>query len=158
MGSENLDLIKVQHNLQEGFIHLQRVNEAIEEIEKKYSFPISENDFEKILENRVDLAFSDQIIYRFSKLQDLIGAKLFKSFLLYQGENIDRPFRDILNRFEQIEILNVEEWFEVRNLRNEIAHNYDSNQNIAIEILNGIFETRNDLRKILDKITILISN
>jgi len=152
MGSQDLDLVKVQHNLKEGFIHLKRVDEAIEEIERKYHFPINATDFEKILENRIDLAFSDQIIYRFSKLQDLIGAKLFKAFLLYQGENVDIPFRDILNRFEKIEILNVEEWFEVRHLRNEIAHNYESSQNIAIEILNGIFETRNDLRKILVKI------
>jgi uncharacterized protein with HEPN domain len=152
MGRANIDLERVQHNLKEGFIHLKRVNEAIEEIETKYIFPISSNEFQKILENRVDLAFSDQIIYRFSKLQDLIGEKLFKSFLLYQGENVDKPFRDILNRFEKIEILNVEEWFEIRHLRNEIAHNYESNESVAIEILNGIFETRKDLQRILEKI------
>jgi uncharacterized protein with HEPN domain len=152
MGSQNLDLQIVQQHLKEGFTHLRRVDEAIEEIEKRYRFPISEVEFHEILENRVDLAFSDQIIYRFSKLQDLIGAKLFKSFLLYQGENVDKPFRDILNRFEKIEILNVEEWFEVRHLRNEIAHNYDSNEDVVIEILNGIFETRNELKRILEKI------
>ncbi len=41
-------------------------------------------------------AFCDQVVYRFSKLQDIMGAKLFKSFLLFQGENINKPFLDIL--------------------------------------------------------------
>jgi len=44
------------------------------------------------------LAYSDQSIYRFSKLQDCMGAKLFKSVLLYQGENVNKPFLDILNQ------------------------------------------------------------
>lgn len=152
MGYQDIDYLRVKQNLEEGYIHLKRIDEAIEEIEGKYRFPIDRDKFEKILQNRIDVAFSDQIIYRFSKLQDLIGAKLFKSFLLYQGENVDKPFRDILNRFEKIKILNVEEWFELRQLRNEIAHNYENNQDIAIEILNGIFEKRNELRTILDRI------
>ena len=152
MGYQDIDYLRVKQNLEDGYIHLKRIDEAIEEIEGKYRFPIDRDKFEKILQNRIDVAFSDQIIYRFSKLQDLIGAKLFKSFLLYQGENVDKPFRDILNRFEKIKILNVEEWFELRQLRNEIAHNYENNQDIAIEILNGIFEKRNELRTILDRI------
>ncbi len=152
MGYQDINYLRVKQNLEEGYIHLKRIDEAIEEIEKKYRFPIDRDKFEKILQNKIDLAFSDQIIYRFSKLQDLIGAKLFKSFLLYQGENVDKPFRDILNRFERIKILDVEEWFELRQLRNEIAHNYESSQDIAIEILNGIFEKRNELRTILDRI------
>ncbi|HIC10595.1 MAG TPA: hypothetical protein EYO61_04470 [Campylobacterales bacterium] len=152
MGYQDIDYLRVKKNLDNGYIHLKRIDEAIEEIEEKYRFPIDRDKFEKILQNRIDLAFSDQIIYRFSKLQDLIGAKLFKSFLLYQGENVDKPFRDILNRFEKIKILDVEEWFELRQLRNEIAHNYESSQDIAIEILNGIFEKRNELRTILDRI------
>ena len=38
-----------------------------------------------------------KIIYRFSKLQDCMGTKLFKSVLMYQGENVNKPFLDILN-------------------------------------------------------------
>lgn len=30
-----------------------------------------------------------------------MGAKLFKSLLLYEGEYINRPFLDILNRLEK---------------------------------------------------------
>jgi len=56
-----------------------------------------------------------------------MGAKLFKSFLLYQGENVDKPFLDILN---------VDEWFELIDIRNEIAHDYGESTNIAISVLN----------------------
>ena len=39
----------------------------------------------------------EDLIYRFSKLQDCMGAKLFKSVLLYEGENVNKPFLDLLN-------------------------------------------------------------
>ena len=45
--------------------------------------PIAQKQFAELLTNRIELAFADQIIYRFSKAQDTIGAKLFKAFLLY---------------------------------------------------------------------------
>ena len=103
------------------------------------------------------LAYSDQIIYRFSKLQDCMGAKLFKSVLLYEGENVNKPFLDILNRLEDIDIINVDEWFEIRDLRNEIAHDYEDNEEMAINILNTIYKLKIDLREILDAITSLVT-
>jgi len=141
---------KVESNLNESYKHLSRLDIAFEQLKTKYSFPLDQNSYEKIINNIQDLAFSDQIIYRFSKLQDVIGAKLFKSLLLYQGENIDKPFLDILNSLEKIDIVNVEEWFEIRDLRNEIAHDYEDNNNIAIDILNTIYELKDELEKILN--------
>lgn len=98
------------------------------------------------------MAFSDQVIYRFSKLQDTMGAKLFKSILLSQGENVDKPFLDILNQLEKIDIIKVDEWFEIIDLRNEIAHNYDDNEEWALEVLNSICKLKSDLKKTLDTI------
>jgi uncharacterized protein YkuJ len=90
-----------------------------------------------ILEDNQKLAYSDQIIYRFSKLQDCMGVKLFKSVLLYQGENVKIPFLDILNQLERIDIVNIDDWFEIRDLRNEIAHDYDDNDLVTMNILVG---------------------
>ena len=70
---------------------------------------LSRKGFHELLRNDGHLAFADQMIFRFSKAQDCIGAKLFKSFLLAQGENIDRPFLDILNSLEKINMLSVDE-------------------------------------------------
>jgi uncharacterized protein with HEPN domain len=147
---------KVEDNLKESYKHLLRLNNAFSEMEKFYSFPIDKNSFMDILEDNQKLAYSDQIIYRFSKLQDCMGAKLFKSVLLYQGENVNRPFLDILNQLERIDIVNVDDWFEIRDLRNEIAHDYDDNDLVAMNILNMIFKLKDDLEEILKSITILI--
>ena len=143
---------KVKDNLDESYMHLKRLNDAFVELEKKYKFPIVTSDFESILKNVQYIAYSDQIIYRFSKLQDCMGAKLFKSILLYQGENIDKPFLDILNQLEKMDIIDVDEWFEMRDLRNDIAHNYKGNENVALSIINAIYKLRDDLAEILNNI------
>jgi uncharacterized protein with HEPN domain len=105
-----------------------------------------------LLENDLDLALADQIIYRFSKLQDILGAKIFKNLLLYQGENVNKPFLDILNRLEEIGLIEVERWFEMRDLRNEIAHDYENSGFEAVEIINEIISLKEDLERILFKI------
>ena len=147
---------KLQDNLNESKKHLQRLDEALTTLQKKYLFPLDKSAYSKIVNNLEDLAFSDQTIYRFSKLQDSMGAKLFKSLLLYQGENIDKPFLDILNQLEKMEILEVDEWFEIRDLRNEISHEYDDNEEEVIEILNMIYQLKDDMALILEKIERLI--
>ena len=147
---------KVEHNLDECLKHLSRLKTAFKELQKEFSFPIDKNKYINIVSNVQYLAYSDQLIYRFSKLQDCMGAKLFKSILLYQGENVDKPFLDILNNLEKMNILNVDEWFELRDLRNEISHDYDDNDKHAINILNTIYDLQNELEKILNNIQKII--
>ncbi len=147
---------KVTDNLNESNKHLLRLENAFEALKKNYTFPINIENFKVILENIEHLAYSDQIIYRFSKLQDCMGAKLFKSVLLYEGENVNKPFLDILNQLEAIDIINVDEWFEIRDLRNEIAHDYEDNDEIAINILNTIYKLKSDLKETLDSILKLV--
>ena len=147
---------KLEKNLNESFTHLKRINEAFNELEKIYKFPIDIKSFSKLLNNIQEFAFTDQIIYRFSKLQDVMGAKLFKALLLYQGENIDKPFLDILNILEKLHILEVEEWFELREIRNNIAHDYEESEEFGKIILNEIYQTKDDLEKILKKVNFLI--
>ncbi len=134
----------------ESQIHLKRIDEAFKELQKNYKFPISVEDFDKLLENKIELAFADQIIYRFSKAQDSMGAKLFKAYMLYQGTNVDKPFLDILNSLEKLNILEVDEWFELREIRNEIAHDYEDNAKLAVNILNAIFKHKKELKNILN--------
>jgi hypothetical protein len=133
---------KFQKNLHEAYVHLARIDEALDELGKKYQFPIAQEQFAELLINRIELAFADQII----------GAKLFKAFLLYQGENVDRPFLDILNELEKLHIVDVEEWFVLREIRNDIAHDYEDNQDQARCILNNIYQYRGELRQILVEI------
>jgi len=147
---------KVNANLDEAYKHLARLSNALDELNKNYCFPLDKDSFKELLNNIQYLAFSDQVIYRFSKLQDCMGAKLFKSLLLYQGENINKPFLDILNQLEKMDIIDVDEWFEIRDLRNEIAHDYEDNDYVAINILNSINKLKGELLKILDDIQAMV--
>ena len=143
---------KLKFALQESQIHLQRMDIAVEELKKRYSFPIHMAQFSMLLEDNTDVAFADQIIYRYSKAQDCMGAKLFKAFMQYQGENVDKPFRDILNLLEKWQLLEVEEWFVLREIRNEIAHDYENDYSKACQILNSIEQSRAELWKIFNEI------
>jgi hypothetical protein len=132
-------------------VHLSQIENAFGELSKVYNFPLDQGDFHKLLENKIHLAFADQIIYRFSKAQDSMGAKLFKAYLLYQGENVDKPFLDILHSLEKIDLLSVDDWFELREIRNEIAHDYEDNENIGRNILNSIHSHHNKFKNIIQK-------
>lgn len=147
---------KLRNNLEESVKHLNRLKGAFIELEKEFSFPIDEDTYKIIIENVQYLAYSDQLIYRFSKLQDCMGAKLFKSILLYQGENVNKAFLDILNNLEKMDIIDVDDWFELRDLRNEIAHDYDDNNNQAINILNTIHSLQDELERILNNIQLTL--
>lgn len=147
---------KLLKTLNENFIHLRRIRNAFDELSKQYTFPITIENFRELIDNVQNIAYADQVIYRFSKLQDGIGAKLFKAFLLAQGENVDKPFLDILHQLEKLNIVDVDEWFMLREIRNEIAHDYEENEENAMNILNTIIETLGELEKILVTIQTLM--
>ena len=125
---------KLLKTLNENFIHLRRIRNAFDELSKQYTFPITIENFRELIDHVQHIAYADQVIYRFSKLQDGIGAKLFKAFLLAQGENVDKPFLDILHQLEKLNIVDVDEWFMLREIRNEIAHDYEENEENAMNI------------------------
>ena len=100
------------------------------------------------------IAALDQYIFRFSKLQDAIGQKLFKGLLQYLGEETyNKPFLDIFNRLEQLGVIeDYDRWNELRIIRNEIAHEYDENKVELIENCNRIINSKVTLEKYLNDI------
>ncbi len=69
----------------------------------------------------------NSFLFNFSKLQDKIGAKLFKQ-VLYETKEIDttnQTMIDILHLLEQKNILSdIDEWERLREIRNILAHEY----------------------------------
>ena len=95
----------------------------------------------------------DQMIFRFSKLQDTMGEKVFPSILELNGESVKKmTFIDRLNRLEELELLYKDEWMALRKDRNEIAHEYSFNQEEIVDSINLIFKRVYDLLKIYDDI------
>ena len=96
--------------------------------------------------NDVEISFIDQLIFRFSKLQDSIGEKIFPGILILSGEETKKKtFIDILNRIEELEIVDKEKWLQLRESRNEIAHEYSFNSDEVVTAINIIFTAADDL-------------
>ena len=96
--------------------------------------------------NDIDMSFIDQLIFRFSKLQDTMGEKIFPSILLLSEENVKKmTFIDRLNRLEELEIVNKNDWLILREIRNEIAHEYSFNTAEVVQSINQIYYSSDDL-------------
>ena len=68
---------------------------------------------------------TDQILYRFTKLQDAIGERLVPATLGWLREPHEAwPMRDRLDRLERLGFLDVDTWLQWRDVRNRLAHEY----------------------------------
>jgi uncharacterized protein with HEPN domain len=99
------------------------------------------------------ISIIDQLIFRFSKLQDTMGDKIFPSILELNGENVKKmTFIDRLNRLEELELLYQVDWMSLRKERNEIAHEYSFNQEEVVDSINLIYKRVDKLLAIYDTI------
>jgi len=136
---------------------LKDIGRVIEEIEKHKARilyakrkleewePITEEDFE----NPDRVAVLDSFIFRFSKMQDAMGQKLFPLTLQLLGEGTEGvPFIDILARLEKLNLIpSADLWFEPRALRNPITHTYPWETDKLLE----------NLERALDKVDQLLA-
>lgn len=113
--------------------------------------PLNQDNYYEMDEEIV--SFLDQYISRFSKLQDIMGSRLFPSVLAYVAEPMDdRPFIDILNRLERLGILDsAMNWIELRRVRNDISHEYPTSLPERIEGINILFEQLNTLQEVIER-------
>lgn len=80
----------------------------------------------------------DQLILRFTKLQDAMGTRLFPAALdVLQEPFEDRPMIDKLHRLEKLGYLDdVEQWHGLRVIRNRFAHDYPEDDALKAAYLN----------------------
>jgi hypothetical protein len=99
-------------------------------------FPVTPEKYNNLTQNQV--SFLDQMIYRFSKLQDMIGHRVFQALLESLGEDIESmAFKDMLLRLEKLRILpSANEWMELREIRNLVSHEYPEDMDKLITGLN----------------------
>lgn len=101
-------------------------------------FPLTRTALEQAQDQQIE--HIDQFIYRFMKLQDSLGTRLLPSLYTILEQNTQpRPFLDILNRLEQLEVLpSVADWQFFRNLRNNFAHDYPETIDQTVLTLNTL--------------------
>ena len=129
--------LKIEAALQEGDAHLQRLDSGTGKLAGV--FPLTPETLASLADENVSLL--DQFIYRFTKLQDAMGTRLFPALTsMITGSDDPRPFVDILNQLEKAGLISsVETWQTLRVLRNNLAHDYPDSKEQCVATLNMLF-------------------
>ncbi|OFZ65655.1 MAG: hypothetical protein A2V79_07065 [Betaproteobacteria bacterium RBG_16_56_24] len=115
-------------------------------------FPLNAGRLRGLDDEKV--AIIDQFVGRFAKLQDAMGAKLLPMVLELTKEQGDlEAYLDKLNRLEKIGALpSVDEWLELREMRNAFAHDYPEDSDLQAAVLNRAFSAADRLVEILQHV------
>jgi len=129
--------------------HIEKIN-----IAKKHLADLVPLTLEKYLQiSEIESSFIDQLNFRFSKLQDTIGETILKGILILSQEPVEKmTFLDILNRLEKLDILNKDLWLELREVRNEISHEYSFNQEEVVDNINLVYRKVDELILIYERL------
>ncbi len=143
---------KIERIFKECEKHRLRIEEA--SCDMQNFMPLDPKRYEIL--NKDEVQAIDQFLFRFSKLQDAIGRKLFRLILtLKEGDPLfieNMTMKDILNYLEKIGIIEAKKWQQLRDIRNELAHNYDDDPEEMSAIINKIYSEKEMLFKVLDNL------
>lgn len=113
-------------------VHEEALRDAIDDLKQR---KLAAADLVAL--SKEDCRPLDQFAYRYTRLQDDMGARLIPAVLRALGEEIAAmPVLDRLNRMEQLGWLpDAEEWADLRRIRNEFAHDYPETMDERFERL-----------------------
>ena len=136
MASEYIMIQKRLDNyFKEADKHIELIKEALEVLLLKIPIESYKNL------NQLEKFALNSLIFRFSKLQDLIGVKIFRSYLEYNEFNTtEATFFDILKEIEKEGIVDIDTWQQLREIRNKIAHDYPDEEDEINESINIFLE------------------
>lgn len=111
----------------------EKTNKLIENsIEKvKKTIRLVNSSLMNLPEYEIDREYSDRELEPYDALSDRFtraietAIKFFKSYERYMFANSSDSFRDLLNRMEKLGLItSTDLWFDMRNIRNRIVHDY----------------------------------
>ena len=128
---------KLELHLEESAIHIGRLLDVLNVLEKLY--PLNNTVVETMsTENKDKL---DVLAFRFSKLQDLLGTKIFREYLsVLQYPVEDKNFLELLKELDKEKIINIDIWSEFRGVRNSISHDYPFEEDEKLEAINYLIK------------------
>lgn len=100
------------------------------------------------------VAALDQFAYRFARLQDALGQRVLRLFLvaILREPLEDAPMRDVLDRLERLGYLNADRWEEYRAVRNALVHEYPEEVERRAARLHLAFNMAAELASLLDRL------
>lgn len=129
-------------------LHIKRVEAILPEMQSY--IPLGKESFENIEVVKT----IDSFIYRFSKIQDKMGEKLFPAVLKELQEYKDSmPLKEVLLKLEKLELIpSADKWIYYRELRNIAAHEYPDNEADVIEAINNMLSAYKEIISIYSHI------
>ncbi len=131
--------------------HVDRLDWSMQQMQKH--LPFEANTLSELSD--VDLAILDQFSTRFSKLQDVMGEKLFPAILELTKEQGNLvAFIDKLHRLEKIGAINsTSDWLLLREMRNAFSHEYPDDLALQAAIINKAFKLAAELISTFNRVT-----
>ncbi len=131
-------------------VHIKFILDALSVIEKY--FPLTIKSYSKILKES-NMAFLDQFVYRYTKLEDKIGGSIVSDIVyLFDFAENGKTFREKLGVLEKEGLIeNVQTWEYFRDLRRRLSHEYaldvDRQMNTLNEVCSAYFYLVKDYNK-----------
>ena len=115
-------------------------------------FPLDAETYSQLSQEQI--SHTDQLIYRFSQLQDTMENKLFPLILQGLGEySQNLPFIDILNKLEKLSVIESSvKWLRLRETRNLVTHEYPYGEKEIVDGLNELHQQSQYLSSVLENL------
>ena len=124
-----------------------------------------DQDYQLLMQQDIDIIWLssyehqrivNSFLFNYIKIQDKVGSKLLRQFL-YETREIaspDTPMLDVLNQLERMGIItSIRSWDQLREIRNQITHEYPENTEERIENIQIALKGYQLLKQIIKKIT-----
>ena len=130
---------KFEPALRECRLHERRLTYALDQLASK--LPATGDQWEAMDDETV--ADIDQLLFRYNKLQDAMGQRLFPAVLMLGGDwSEDQTFLDRLDLLEKLgAIPAAQQWNEIRAIRNKLTHEYPDAPEINAANLNRVVDS-----------------
>ena len=129
----NKEILKKRfEKLEKHYIAIKEYKNLIDELLEE------SNIYDQFIFNTLDArkrAILDAYLKRFSSIQDFLGAKIFSLLLDVAGIN-NTKMSEVLSNIEKENIIDsLENWIELREVRNELEHDYPEELQEALQDL-----------------------
>jgi len=136
----------LNESLETSKLHLKRAKFGYERMQKIILDSELFND-----ESKIETV--DAFIFRFIKLQDFMGEKLFKQLLTRVGVYKDSmSLLDVLDKLEKMELVpSSDRWKDYREIRNQLTHEYPENKEDVVNAIKKAMEYFPEIENIVVK-------